>query len=584
LHAPEAAPILAAMRHLLLVLACALLAPTAFAAATFTRVTDPANPLVNDALESGGMSWVDLNGDGRLDVFVAHGNLANQDNALLLNQGGMSFLPVTTGALVHDGGSSIGGAWGDWDNDGFPDLFVTNRNNWGNFLYHGLGDTLFDKVTTGPVVTDIANSNSASWIDADNDGDLDLYVINFQGDDYLYVNGGPPSFPLTRDATRTITVGTEFSIAGNWADYNEDNRPDLFIGNAGNQNDALWTNQGGLTWTRTTLADGRQTLGGSWGDYDDDGHLDFFAANLLNQASILWHNAGPPTYALSPVAAGAMTTELASSVGSAWGDVDNDGDLDLYVARDGQVAALYLNDGPPAYTFTRKNSGVEVTTVSNGFGCGMVDVDNDGRLDLFVANRTNQSDLLYHNEGDVNHWLALHLVGTASNRSAIGARVRVKATIAGIPRWMTQEVQAQSGYNCQVVDLHFGLGDATVADSVVVRWPSGAVDELPGVQGDDRRVIVEGVGVVGVPAPAANALSLRVGPGGRVVFALPRAGRATVRLYDVRGRLVSTLADGTFEAGEHTLRATAPMPARGLYFCRLEALGQAASHKYIVLR
>jgi hypothetical protein len=567
-----------------ILLAFTFMASAASAQPTFTRVTDPANPLVHDALESGGMSWVDLDGDSLLDVFVAHGNLASQDNALYRNLGGFQFRRVTTGAVVHDGGSSIGGAWGDWNGDGRPDLFVTNRNNFGNFLYQGLGDTSFVRVAAA---TEIANSNSASWVDLDGDGDLDLYVVNFQGDDYLYVNGGAPGFALTRDATRAITVGAEFSIAGNWSDVNDDGLPDLFVGNAGNQNDALWINQGGLDFVRTTIADGRSTLGGSWGDFDDDGHMDFFAANYLSQASFLYHNAGPPTYALQSIAAGAMTTELASAVGSAWGDVDNDGDLDLFVARDGAAHALYLNDGPPAYTFTKVATGDEVTTVSNGFGCGMVDIDRDGWLDLFVADRTNQDDLLFRNGGGTNHWLELHLAGAGANTMAIGARVRVHATIQGVGRWLTREMQAQSGYNSQVVDLHFGLGDATVADSVVVRWPSGTVESLPGVQADDRRTIIEGVGLVAVPARSAE-FGLKVVPQGArfaIRYALPQAGRATLRLYDVRGRLVRTVADGDSEAGTHSAwLERAVLPASGLYFLRLSTGAHAAVAKVLNVR
>src|SRR5262249_31978609 len=151
------------------------------AAQTFTRVTDPTNPIITDQFQSGGGCWVDLVGDGYLDLFVANGNLTNQPNALYRNMRPGGFVKVVTGNVVTDGGSSIGGTFGDFDHDGRLDLFVTNRNNFGNFLYRGLGDTVFAKVTGVPPVTDIANSNSSSWVDLDGDGVLDLYVVNFQG-------------------------------------------------------------------------------------------------------------------------------------------------------------------------------------------------------------------------------------------------------------------------------------------------------------------------------------------------------------------------------------------------------------------
>src|SRR5262245_47955785 len=195
----------------LLVITTFTLASPAASVPVFTHITDPTNPIITEPVESDGGSWIDLDGDGFLDLFVANGNLSNQNNSLYLHTTNMSFVKVVTGAIVNDGGSSIGKIWSDWDRDEIPDLFVTNRNNFGNFLYHGLGDTTFAKVTTGQVVTDIANSNSSSWIDIDGDGDLDLYVVNFQGDDYLYVNGGPADDTLTRGSAPALTTGTEFS-------------------------------------------------------------------------------------------------------------------------------------------------------------------------------------------------------------------------------------------------------------------------------------------------------------------------------------------------------------------------------------
>ena len=145
----------------------------------FTKITDPVNPIITEQLGSGGGSWVDINNDNLLDLFVPNGNLNSQNNSLFLNTGNGNFIKVSTGNMVEDGGSSIGSTWGDFNNDGFIDCFVTNRNNFGNFLYMGNGDTAFTKIVTGSIVTDIANSNSSSWVDADNDGLLDLYVVNF---------------------------------------------------------------------------------------------------------------------------------------------------------------------------------------------------------------------------------------------------------------------------------------------------------------------------------------------------------------------------------------------------------------------
>jgi hypothetical protein len=479
-------------------LALLLLLAVPVAHAQLVRVTDITNPVVTDAFESGGGFWVDVNDDGYLDLFVANGNLTSQNNSLYINDGAGNFLRVATGAIVTDGGSSIGSTWGDFDRDGKIDVFVTNRSGFGNFLYRGNGDSTFTKIVTGSPVTDIANSNSSSWVDVDRDGNLDLYVINFQGNDYYYHNDGPPSYAFTRiDTLLQVADGANFSISGTWADYDNDRRPDLFVGNAGTQSDDLYRNAGSNVFTRTVLVDGKASVGNSWGDYDNDGAMDLFVANTLGQNNVLYHNSGAPGYTLAAVSSVPVTTDGGNSVGSAWGDVDNDGDLDLFVGNDGGNNFLYLNDGPPSYTFTRVLAGAAVTDGGNSFGVTWGDFDNDGALDLFVANRLNQQNFLYRNAGNANHWLAFHCRGVASNPSAIGAKVRVKALIGGSPRWQFREIEGQTGYNSGNLDLHVGLGDATLADSIVVDWPSGATDVYRNVRADRKMSLVEGL----PPAP-----------------------------------------------------------------------------------
>jgi hypothetical protein len=476
---------------LLTVLACfASIRPAN--AQVLTKATDPANPVVNDQYESGGGSWIDVDRDGYLDLFVAHGNLSNQNNSLYVNDRAGGFKKITTGAMVTDGGSSIGSTWGDFNNDGNLDLFVTNRGSFGNFLYLGNGDTTFVKVTTGSIVTDHANSNSGSWVDLDGDGILDLYVVNFQGNDYFYRGNGSPQFDFTRvDTILPVNDGANFSIAGSWGDMNNDRRPDLFVGNAGTQNDALYINNGNLQFTKITVADGKATLGGSWGDYDNDGNLDFVACNYTGQTNILYHNSGPPSYQLIPVGGSSVSLDAGNYVGSAWGDYDNDGHLDLFIANDGGQSLLLHNDGPPNYTFTKITGADPVTNVGNSFGAGWADYDGDGQLDLFVANRLNQKDFLYHNGGDSNHWVEFNCTATATSKSAIGAKVRLKATVNGAPEWQLREVPAQTGYNSQNLTLHFGLGDASTIDSLRVEWPSGADELFAGVAANRHYYIAE---------------------------------------------------------------------------------------------
>ncbi len=481
--------------------------------AQFTRITYSGNPLVSDQLESGGGTWIDVNKDGYLDLYVSNGNLLSQNNVLYLNDGNGGFFSVTSGAFVNDGGSSIGSTWGDYDSDGIVDCFVTNRQNFGNFLYKGTGDTGFVKIISGAVVTDIANSNSSSWVDLDKDGNLDLYIVNFQGNDFFYHNNGSPNYTFTKiDTLLSIGDGANFSISGSWADFNNDGLSDLFVGNAGAQNDYLYRNNSNNIFTRIVLADGKASVGNSWGDYDNDGVLDLFVANTLAQNNVLYHNSGYPSFSLDPVLGGIESNDGGNSVGSAWGDYDNDGDLDLFVGNDGGNNFLYQNDGYPDYTFTKITSGSVVNDGGNSFGAVWGDYDNDGSLDLFVANRLNQQNFLYHNDGNSNHWIKLKCIGTQSNKSAIGTRIRIRATINGIARWQLREIQGQTGYNSQNLNVHFGLGDATGIDSIIVQWPSGLIEYYVNLTADQSLTFIEGAPLAPVLISTTvgnNALTLR---------------------------------------------------------------------------
>ncbi len=520
---------------------------------SFTRITDPANPVVSEQFESGGGSWGDFNNDGFLDLFVANGNLSNQNNSLFLNDRHGSFSKIFNGAIVNDGGSSIGSAWGDFNNDGKLDLFLTNRAAFGNFLYLGNGDSSFTKIIASSPVSDRGNSNSSSWVDYDNDGDLDLYVVNFGERDFLYRNEGAPDFSFTKIDTATLTQDLTNSILGAWADFDNDRDADLFIGNAGTQNDFLFINNGAGSFTKTTFTDGRSTLGASWGDYDNDGDLDLFAPNFLNQRNLLYRNSGAPNYDLVSVSAGAVTNDAGMSVGSAWGDFDNDGDLDLFVANDGQNNFLYQNNGAPDYAFTKIIAGSIVNDGGNSFGAVWADYDRDGDLDLFVANRLNQNNFLYANDGNANNWLTVKCVGTVSNRSALGAKVRVRATLAGAPRWQMQEVFAQSGYNSQNLELHFGMAEAAFIDSLKVEWPSGNNEVFSNIPTRQFITLIEGRGITvvehGAVAPAlVFALHPNYpnpfNPATRIRFELARGHFVTLKIYDVLGREVANLFEG----------------------------------------
>lgn len=557
---------------------------------SFTKITDINNPVVSDQFESGGGSWIDVNNDGWLDLFVANGNLTSQNNSLYINKHNGNFTKVQTGSIVNDGGSSIGGVFGDYDNDGNPDLFVTNRNFFKNFFYKGTGDSVFIKITSGNIVSDSANSNSGHWVDIDRDGDLDLFVLNFQGNDFLYMNSGFPQYNFTKVDTSSFLINPgDFSISAVWCDFNNDRFPDLFVGNAGSENDFIYKNNGSGYFTKTVFNDGRSTLGASWGDYNNDGNMDLIAANYLNQNNILYKNNGSPDYTFTRIDTGIVSTDGGNSVGSCWGDIDNDGDIDLFIANDnGQNNVLYLNSGYPNYSFSKVLSGAIVSDGGNSFGCAFGDYNNDGAIDLFVANRLNQNNFLYLNNGNGNSWLGIKCNGTVSNKSAIGTKVKIKANINGQFIWQTREVQSQSGYNSENLLLNFGFGNAVIADSVIVQWISGSTTVFTN-QTLNRNITVSENGTITSiaminPVPENFELFQNYpnpfNPETKIGFSIPVSGNVTLKIYDGLGRNVMDLADKFMVKGEYEFTFNGNALSSGLYFYQLTYDNSSLQGKY----
>ncbi|MFB3041574.1 MAG: FG-GAP repeat domain-containing protein, partial [Candidatus Poribacteria bacterium] len=229
------------MKKMMLVIVSLQLSGSIIYGQNFTRTT--AGDIVNDTGRSTGCSWIDFDGDEDLDLFVSNGNQNSEANFLYENNGDGTFTKITTGLIVTDSNTSIGGTWGDYDNDGDPDLFVTNREGQNNSLYRNEGNGAFTKIISGKIVNDGGNSNSSSWVDIDNDNNLDLFVVNFNEANFLYLNNGDGSF--TKMETGVIVTEVTLSICGIWGDYDNDNDPDLFIANAGSRNNSLYRNDNG---------------------------------------------------------------------------------------------------------------------------------------------------------------------------------------------------------------------------------------------------------------------------------------------------------------------------------------------------
>lgn len=558
-------------------------------AQTFTRITT--GPHVTDGGSSRSVNWIDTDGDGDLDLFVSNGPNPGQNAFLYLNDGApnWTFTKVTDSPIVQDAGRSDGATFGDSDNDGDLDALVSTWYGDFDYLYYGDGAGSFTKITDQAPSTTPGHSESCSWGDYDNDGLLDLYVANSGNasaeENFLYHNEGGGNFTqvldgeIATDAYRTRCV--------NWVDYDDDGDVDLFAANEAGTVENLYRNDGGGVFTPIT-GDPIVTLGGSsftssWGDIDNDGDQDCYVGNHSNQADYLFTNDGDGTF--TRITGDPIVSSAGYNVSSGWGDYDNDGDLDLF-----STAAF---GGPPKTNFLFTNqlqetgtlSFVRVTGIplvtdtgwSYGFAWG--DYDRDGDLDIFQA-RTfgdTENNALYRNDqSSSNHWLTFSLVGVESNGSGIGAKVRVLSTIGGDPVEQLRVVEGQHGYCGQNLELHFGLGDATVASTVQVEWPSGTIDILTGVAADQHLVVTEGMSTSSVGNDhGAQGLRLDVAPNPfrmetQLSFTLDNAQSVQLEMFDTAGRSLGLLANGAYPAGSHAVTFT---PAGGgqVFFYRLRS-------------
>ncbi len=482
-------------------------------AQTFTRILS--GPHVNNVAASRSVNWVDVDGDGDLDLFVSNGLEGGQNNVLYINNGADSsytFTQVNGDPIVQDNMPSDGSSWGDVDNDGDMDAFVVNWYDLNNLFYLNNGNGTFTQVTTGTIVNDGGYSETCSWGDYDNDGYLDLYVTNSGSPtlgakvNFLYKNNGNGTF--SKITTGEITTDARYSRGANWVDYDNDGDLDMFVANERNQANNLYKNMlketGTATFTKITtgsiVTDLASSWSSSWGDYDNDGDLDVFVTNgwPSGQNDFLYDNNGDGTF--TRVTTGPEVTDAAYSACAGWGDYDNDGDLDLFVTTAYGPSAsknlLYQNNliETGTATFTKITTGDVVNDLGYSYGFAWGDYDQDGDLDIYTAKTFNEaeSSVLYRNDNsNANRWLEVRCVGDSSNRSGIGTKVWVKAVVNGNSIWQLRVVEGQSGYCGQSVLLHFGLGTATQVDSIRIIWPSGIENMYGPVNTDQILTLVE---------------------------------------------------------------------------------------------
>lgn len=497
------------------------------------------------AEQTPGVCVADFDGDGWQDIYFVNGrDLENSKNVLrntlYHNNGDGTFTDVTEKAGVPGTGYGLGCIWGDYDNDGFPDLFVTQYGR--NVLYRNNGDGTFTDVTEKAGVGGLDFGTrvhaGAVFFDYDRDGFLDLYVggyvafgpdspqtcdvygvrtscapSNYDGSPaLLYHNNGDGTFTnVTKKAGLYQPNGKNLAVGA--ADYDNDGWPDLFVANDGLVA-YLYHNEHDGTFKETALVAG-MAVGGegrimagmciSLGDYNNDGWLDLYISDWQGRSDHLWQNNGKGEFVeVSDDAGITRPTRDRLSFGGGFFDYDNDGWLDLFIAnghvfpfieqvfhgvRYKQINSLFRNEGDGKFVETTNQAGSGFSTPHLGRGVAFVDFDNDGFVDVVVGN-DGEAPLLLHNSGrNHNHFVNFKLVGVKSNRDAIGARIRVLA--GGL--WQMREIQSGGSYLSQSdLRANFGLGKTNQIDAVEVSWPSGAHCTYKNVDADRFYLIEEG--------------------------------------------------------------------------------------------
>ena len=498
-----------------------------------------------ETMGSGG-AFVDLNGDGWLDVVLVNGKDwtpkgKRSFSAVYRNNGNGTFTDVTTASGFDVEMYGMGVAAGDYDNDGRDDLYVTTLE--GDRLFHNEGNFKFRDVTKASGIVNAHFGTSAAWLDYDRDGKLDVFVANYvqwtaAADVYCSLDGTnksyctPESYKGTasklfhnlgagkfEDVTGKAGVGdpTSKSLGIAVLDYDGDGWPDIFVAND-TQPNKLYRNNGNGTFTEKGVAAGvafsedgvaRGAMGADAADYDRSGRPHLLVGNFANQMLALYRNEGNGLFVdEAPSSTVGRASLLSLAFGVFFFDYDLDGQQDIFAVNGHieeeiarvqpkvlykQIPLMFRNLGKGRFDSVGASLGAAFNVPQVGRGAAYGDYDRDGDLDILLINNQGPARLLRNDGGNKNHWLTIRTVGTKANRDGIGAVVRVESA-SGV---QVQTVHSGSSY-CSQSDLAltFGLGPDTLVKSVDVVWPSGTKDRVTGVAANQFVRLQEGIGIV----------------------------------------------------------------------------------------
>ena len=515
-----------------------------------------------------GAALLDFDGDGDLDVFVVQGNVLEPNsksgetlfswrgsesprgrlfrNDLLVAKDGartLKFTDVTEKSGIVATGYGMGAAVGDINNDGLPDLYITNLGH--NQMYLNQGDGTFVDVTKKTGTDDERWSTSAAFFDYDQDGWLDLMVLNYAdfsvtrspvcyatttARDYctprvfrapgnrLFHNKGDGTF---EDVTVNAGIDKEFGhgLGVVTADFNGDGWTDIYVANDGDPNQ-LWINRKNGTFENEALLAGAAVnrdgkaeagMGVDAGDFDANGTEDIFVTHLMDETNTLFTNLGKGLFEDRTRETGlGMPGHRFTGFGTLFFDYDNDGWLDLLVANGavqllpellrkgdpyplGQPNQLFHNTGRSAFVDTSSQAGEAFQLLEVSRGAAFGDLDNDGDIDVLITNNNGPARLILNNVGNRNHWLGLRLIGKNINRDMLGAQVEI---VISKERTLWRRVRTDGSYlSANDPRVIGGLGAALAVEAVRVRWPGGAIEEWKNPRIDQYTTLQEGTGL-----------------------------------------------------------------------------------------
>ncbi len=558
------------------------------------RLWEEANSL--DVRYGRGVSLVDFNADGRLDMFIASDAGLTR---VFENLGDMRFRDVTFELGLNLGGRGMLGVWADYDNDRRLDLFTASTAVCRMFRQMEQG--YFDERTAALNISGQARVTAALWADVDLDGFVDLYLARFDSSNVFYRSQEGKKFIDVIGYTGANDPYTK-AMGGAFADIDNDGDPDLYLVHDNFEPARLYINDGTGTFRQRAEAAGvdyrSHSMGAVFGDFDNDGFLDLYTSNI--DTNYIFFNNQDGTFS--------NTTEFSGvgNRGMAWStsllDFDNDGLLDIYVANTSSFAPksdnkLFRNLGGRRFEDVTEQAGV--SSWEDGYGCATGDLNNDGFMDIVLTNDQDSDALeIYINNGGEGNYLQFELQGTRSNGAAIGARVSVFAggtlqirEVSGGSGWLSQDSPV----------LHFGLGSSTQADSVVFRWPSGLHEVLYDVRANQRMRIVEG-NILSVNAPqqgGPEAFRLahlspnpfRPGQHGEIVlqFNSVPPPQTDIIVYDILGRPVRELHRSGSSAAGRVLHwdgrnDRGELMPTGLYFIQIRTAASSRVTKMALIR